>query len=107
MNWINRVMLACVRGYLTVIFYTAVTFFSFLRRLFGRRPIKMAVRKKQTSYWIKRNDGKKTGSRAGHPLIASQPRGGSILGQSMKFFLKEGKLDYAPVSYTHLTLPTN
>jgi hypothetical protein len=90
MNWINRVMLKCIQFYLSVIFLTVVMLFAFLRRAFGRSPIKIRRRKQQTSYWINREHTNKIDS-----LIVRHPRGRSTIGMSMRQFASEGKFDHA------------
>ncbi len=93
MNWINRVMLKFIQFYLSIVFLTAVTFFTFLRKMLGKSPIKVGRKKEPPSYWIKRGARGASGSRT--PLFVSHTRGKSVLGESIRTFFKEGKYDYA------------
>lgn len=83
MSWINRVMLRVVQLYLVLVFLLVMTPVGLVRRLFGRRTLRMSP---VAGGWS---------ARAGIPYFHRQTRGNGMFGHSIGVFARQGSFDYA------------
>tara|TARA_B100000315_G_scaffold238017_1_gene255385 strand:+ start:3862 stop:4203 length:342 start_codon:yes stop_codon:yes gene_type:complete len=83
MNWINWLLIKLIQIYLVVIFYFIITIFSLIKKITNNSPINKKNMYNQKSYWVEHSG-----------LLFMSTRNGSLIYQSAKMFIKDGKIDY-------------